>query len=329
MSHAVIGGLIVRAGSTSESRPRGVVGAGVLGALSPDVDGVLMPIGWDIYLRAHEVGTHSVAGAIVTALASAGVVRLLARGSRYRVVATAAVAGAISHVAGDLVSGATIRPAWPAVDLPTPIPLVAMADPWPMAVLAAGLVYLWRFRPPARQGARRVLLALVIFLALKATLLGLALSRSPATGGWRSSEDRLLEARWGSLTEWYVFGRTGSSLRQWTIDARGGTPTAIFTWPLHGESDLIAASRSLDTVRNFLHVHDLGFAVQRPVQQGRQAVLWSDIRFCRQTPAGADTIDCALWFGGIYGPDGRLLTQQVRVGWWIQNRPPPARRESP
>ena len=43
--------------------PRGAhVAAAVLGSLSPDIDAVFMPFGWDRYLRVHEVGTHTVEG---------------------------------------------------------------------------------------------------------------------------------------------------------------------------------------------------------------------------------------------------------------------------
>lgn len=321
VSHAVIGRLIARAAARTDPLPRGAAAAAVLGALSPDVDVVLMPIGWDIYLRAHQIGTHSALGALVTGLASAGLVRVAARGSRYLVLAAASSAGALSHLGSDLVSGAIIRPAWPFSSLPAPLPLVAMADPWPIAILAGGLLYLWRGGAPPGLGARRVLLALATFLTLKALLLGLAVGQSRVTERWPPAGDRLIEAQWGSLTEWHVFRRTGSSLEQWTIDAFGHE-RARLSVPVRPESALVAASRSLDTVRNFLHVHDLGFAVQRPAPGGRQAVLWSDIRFCRREPPG--DLQCALWFGGIYERDGRLLTQQVRVGSWIQTRPPPA-----
>lgn len=321
ISHGVIGRLVARAGSRSNVLPKGAPAAGSLGALSPDIDFVLMPMGWDIYLRAHEIGTHSAIGAIAMGLAAAGVVRLVSRGSRYTALATASAAGAMSHVIADIVSGATIRPAWPLLDVATPVPLVAMADPWPIAILAGGLLWLWRFRPASRRGARRVLLALLAFLAVKAVLLGLAWNRP--VNDWPPAGQRIVEARWGSLTEWHVFARRASELTGWTIAAFGETPRHVLSVPIGEESDLIAASRSLDTVRNFLHVHDLAFATQRALPGGRQAVLWSDIRFCR---AGAtdDGFDCALWFGGIYGPDGRPLTQQVRVGAWMQNRPQPA-----
>ena len=48
-----------------------------------------------------------------------------------------------------------------------------------------------------------------------------------------------------------------------------------------------------------------------------QAINEPDARYCE---AG---LVCGLWFGGEFGPDGRALTQVVKVGEWIQTRPAP------
>ena len=45
--------------------------AASLGALAPDVDALFMPAGWDIYLRAHDIGTHSLVGSVPVAFAVA------------------------------------------------------------------------------------------------------------------------------------------------------------------------------------------------------------------------------------------------------------------
>ena len=81
LSHAILGRMVTRAAARTATR--GVAAASILGALSPDVDFVLMPAGWDVYLRAHEIGTHSIPGLIVTGLGSAVLVRLAVRGSRF------------------------------------------------------------------------------------------------------------------------------------------------------------------------------------------------------------------------------------------------------
>ena len=123
LSHVVIGrALIAAVDDDTDRRRRGAGAAAVLGALAPDVDAIMVPFGWDIYLRAHEIGTHSVAGALLVGGASglivAALARVLVRTGRpdLRRFALAGIVGALSHVALDLVCGARIRLAWPFAD---------------------------------------------------------------------------------------------------------------------------------------------------------------------------------------------------------------------
>jgi hypothetical protein len=85
----------------------------------------------------------------------------------------------------------------------------------------------------------------------------------------------------------------------------------------------MTASRSLDTVRNFLRTHEFGFPVEAAEPDGRTAVRWSDLRYCWRAAPAEGSIGCALWFGGVFGPDGRALTQEVTVGAWKQTRAAP------
>jgi membrane-bound metal-dependent hydrolase YbcI (DUF457 family) len=316
LSH-IVAGRAVTALFDNGRRGAGLGAAAILGSLAPDVDLILAPAGWDIYLRAHQVGTHSMAGGVLVACASAAIVRGLVRESRYAPLAAAAVAGATSHLALDVLSGARIRPAWPLVDTPVSVPLVAMADPWLVAIFLVCLVALWPGRMRLRTIAPFILGTAVGFLCLKAALLDRALQASPVD----PRSPRAVEARWGSLTEWEVFERTPVAIRSWHVSSRGGPATEGMSQAIGPESALVAASRSLDTVRNFLRAHDLGFPSEIPEADGRRAVRWSDPRYCWR--AGADgAIACGLWFGGTFGPDGRALTQEVTVGAWTQTRAP-------
>ena len=320
VSHALIGRFLARA-AASAPPSRATSGAAILGALSPDVDLVLMPFGWDIYLRFHQIGTHSLAGALCTGLASAGLVRLIARRSRSGAVAAAAVAGAGSHLLADIASGAVLRPGWPLFDAPVSAPLVAMADPWTIGILLSAAVGAW-WRPEWwRQAATTGLLLLIAFLSMKAALLGIALRTPAGTTVLASARDRHIDAHWGSLTEWIVFGRTGGVLTQRRIDVRG-SPPALLLAVSSERTPLIDASRELASVRNFLRVHDLVFAVQRDHEEGEGGVvLWSDVRFCWKDPPPDAPVQCALWFGGEYDGDETFVMQEVRVGSWTQRRP--------
>lgn len=333
VSHSVIGRAVVAATGRRLQAP-GSGAAAVLGALSPDVDFVLMPFGWDIYLRAHAAGTHSLAGAVLTGIGSAVLIRLCMRRSSLRPLVGAGVIGALTHIASDVAAGARLQPAWPLVSQTVSLPLVAMADPWTIAVTLAGAWMMWTRRQQLERGARIAVLTLVLFLAMKGALLGIALWRVD-DGDHSAASDRIIEARWASLTDWFIFDRRGSQLRQQLISVRpaptnamratlepgiSSSPARLLAIDIPPETALTRTSKSLSSVRNFLAVHELAFAVERTDADGTRSVLWSDIRFCWRDDDGR--LSCGLWFGGVFDSAGRPLTQTVHVGSWIQQRAP-------
>ncbi len=338
VSHASLGRLLVGAAGARDratGRPiRGTIAAATLGALSPDIDSILMPFGWDRYLRVHEIGTHTIVGTLACALLTAAVVRMAAR-SRYAPLVLAAWLGAASHVLLDLLSSARLRPGWPLVDTVASLPVVAMADPWLLTLCLAGAVTA-RFRrsgSPSRP-AWLMLGGVAAFVAAKACVGAIAIS------GYAVERDRLgdpvnaraIEAEWASLTGWRVADRTPRALRIWQAPA-GGRPRVVLTWPVTAETGLVTASRRLSTVRNFLRSHELVFAGVVPGGNGRTAVLWSDIRFCWDADrpgaaqlepmvrsSGGARVACALWFGGEFDANGAPIQEIVRIGGFTQSR---------
>jgi len=323
-SHVVCGTAIVTLAPGQHRRP-GVAMAAMLGAVAPDIDALLMPAGWDIYLRAHEIGTHSVLGCIATACAAAALVRASIRGSRYWTLLAGTSIGALSHLALDLLCGGRLRVGWPLLDARISVPLVAMADPWLVAIFSSGALALWIARRQPRSASLCTIATAAAFLAVKGIGLERALATWSGGPGIDHVADRVVEARWSSLSQWYVFDRTPGALRQWLLDSRGATPRLVLTWPITVEPPLVRRSRSLTTVRNFLRVHGLGFAVER--EEGSDTrVLWSDLRYCRPGIFPADTpgraeIACDLWFGGRFSAGGTPLIEIVQVGGWLQTRP--------
>ena len=76
VSHLLLARMVAAARSTRDV-PRGVVGATVLGGLAPDIDAALMAVGWDVYLRWHELGTHALVGTpLVARTTTVSVVRM-------------------------------------------------------------------------------------------------------------------------------------------------------------------------------------------------------------------------------------------------------------
>jgi hypothetical protein len=131
---------------------------------------------------------------------------------------------------------------------------------------------------------------------------------------------RILEARWGSLTEWSVFDRGPMGLRQWRARVGSEPPVLVLTIDSHPDAPLVQRSRALQSVKNFLAVHELGFAREETSATERD-VMWSDIRYCWREPS-TTAARCALWFGGVFDRAGRPTMREVRVGSWIQRRAP-------
>jgi membrane-bound metal-dependent hydrolase YbcI (DUF457 family) len=347
VSHAALGGTLLSAFAARRHRPRpprAWVVAAVLGALSPDLDAILMLFGWDRYLRVHEIGTHTIAGTLACAVLTAAAVRVFARASRYSSLLLPAWLGAASHVLLDLVSSARLRPGWPLVETVVSLPVVAMADPWLLTLCVAGPVWLWIADRSQDAGHVRdadlattfVILALISAFLLGKSALGvlafrnyqIARNASPVT-----VEARVIEARWAALNTWHVFDRAGSRLRAWRTGA-GRPAQEVFGWTIDEDVPLIDRSRSFSTVRNFLRAHELGFAVTIPRPGGGNWVLWSDIRFCWnpaspgapqvqpivRSASAHESIACALWFGGELDARGRPVREIVRLGRFTQAR---------
>lgn len=333
LSHAALGRTLVPF-VWHDSNRRAMAIAAVLGALSPDIDVAFIPSGWDRYLRVHEVGTHTVVGTIACGLLTSAAVRAFARQQPWRQLALAAWLGAASHVLLDLMSSARLRPLWPILDSQVSIPLVAMADPWLAGLLLTGFGAVLLARQSVRQIAATTMVVCAAFLTLKGAGAIRALGSYESTvDGGPSARAHMLEARWASLSDWHVFDRTASHVRAWRSDAFTKRTQPLFEWPLPPETPLIAASRSLSTVRNFLRAHDLGFAVTIAREPREKWVLWSDVRYCWRIREGAAEADltisaegqklaCAMWFGGAFDLADNPLREMIKIGGFTQTREP-------
>ena len=269
-----------------------------------------------------EIGTHSIAGSLVVAGCAAALVRRLTPGSRYGALWAAASAGALKVTSRlDVLSGARIRAGWPLVPARVTLPLVAMADPWLLGIFIAGGSHCGWAGVSECGGRRNLTLgAAVAFL--------LSERRASRDRGSRSlnlhwtTPHAAIEARWGSLVEWDVVRARAHSPPRLPAHSQ---PQPRQSWsspqcPLERESPLSKRSRTLDTVRNFLDVYELGFPTEEGEGDMRTGVFWSDIRFCWQASPTHGSMACGLWFGGIFGADGRAITQEVKVGSWVQKR---------
>jgi hypothetical protein len=244
--------------------------------------------------------------------AAATLLYLLKRGGKYATLTLAASVGALSHVAFDLVSGASIKLGWPLLPGRARLPLVAMADPWLIAICAIGAGALWMLRRRAFTVAATMLAAIATVLALKGLLLAATVPQWRAATSADAIVHHEVEASWGSLTDWDVSDRTARASKvarrcPWcagvvVLDTAGHGRASCGGIPLvrHG-AEFSLGARS-------------GICRQLSARPGNASAR-SDIRYYWSST------ECALWFGGTFDRDGRPLRQVVHVGRWQQTRP--------
>ncbi len=331
---------MVAALRTARDVPRGVVAATVLGGLTPDVDIALTAVGWDVYLRWHEVGTHALVGTPLVALATGAFVRTWAPATPLGALAIGAWLGTLSHVFFDLYSGATIRVLWPFVSQQVSAPVVAMGDPIVVAVLVIGALALWVWPRVPRTAAALVMALLALVTAAKLTTRVWATDAyaTAARASAPPAEHVAVEALWGSWASWrYVERLPDGRVRAWAANGWTGDVRQRFeVGPTRALPYARASLADFATARNFLPVHPYAFATRRDNGDG-SVVFWSDARFCwgldEQADAQADVphqdvrpatgpVRCALWFGGSYDAQGQPLESLVWLGGHLQRRPP-------
>lgn len=329
---------MVAAVRTERARDRTVVSATVLGGLAPDVDAALMAVGWDVYLRWHDAGTHALAGTLVVALLTAGVVRLWAAKASVASLVFAAWLGTLSHVFMDLFSGGTVRLLWPLSSRMFTTPVVAMADLLVMAVLLVGAGALWMWPRRPRVAAAMVMAGLAVVCAGKLTTrtwAAAAHAQRLQTLGL-AAEQTAVEAVWGSWRHWLFFDRLRDGhIRAWAVDGWLGDVRARFEQAPTRDAPFARASLTqFDTARNFSMAHAYAFATYRDTDAGA-VVFWSDARFCWAAAEQADPqegaphqevrpatgpVRCAMWFGGSLAPGGTPHEALVWLGGHLQRR---------
>ncbi len=319
VSHVALGYTLLNLRQGTE---RGVVAAVCLGALSPDIDVVLIPAGWDRYVVAHQGGTHSVIGAIICGVLAATLTRALRRGSSFAVVALAAVTGALSHVWFDLLSGASIAIWWPASEGPTSnLGVFAMADPVTASLVVVSAALVWHARESRRRRAVLLLGLFTLFIAGKAAA---RLTAESLFASVRGRPAERVEAAWGSVTRWHLYSRTPRSLQRWDIDIAACSVHREIEVTLldkdAGAARLAAASLEWETVRNFRRSHDLTFSTVTNSERstGGWRVMWSDLRYCGVDPA--NSLRCSVRVGGEIAPNELRPRLVVEVGQFVQTR---------
>lgn len=327
VTHAVTARMAAAIGRPALTRGAAVLS--IVSGLAPDIDAVMMPAGWDRYLRVHEAWTHSVPGGLVLAALLAAAARRLTP-EPFRPLFGIAALGVCTHIALDVISGATIKPGWPFSHTRTASGLVAMADPLLAVPVAAAFVVAligrWKMRT----------IAPVMFAAVGIVLAAKGLSRHFAQAAFAPHAEsaavaRHVHAEWGSPTRWWVYEKTADRVRLWNVDGWRATAARTLEWELAGTDDMVPGEQALSTVANFLRAHELPVRLAARSNEGIR-VFWSDLRFCfrpdpRAGPPPGDplrpteaAIACGVWFGGQLGTDGSVRQEFVTIGDFVQAR---------
>jgi inner membrane protein len=294
---------------------KGTTVALVLGSMLPDIDAALAPRGFDLYLRAHSSGTHSLAGTIVEALLLGGMLRTSVRGSRFLTLLVASWVGVLGHIFWDLADGSDMKVLAPFSEAIFGWHLVAMADPIVLSILAAAVIFSWQWPLRAPRIAVIALVMLALLLAVKTVSQQVARTRHAESIGTVSTRLEVAPEI-GRLFDWMIYDRVGNNVRAWRIDARKGTAALAFERSDAFESPAVAMSRRLPVVTAFLESSKIPF-VRVENDAGRDVVLWSDIRNCS---AGK----CDLSFGALFDRAGTPLYQVIEIGGFEQRRPLPS-----
>jgi membrane-bound metal-dependent hydrolase YbcI (DUF457 family) len=319
VSHVALGYAVIH---LRRRRERGVVAAVALGALSPDIDVVLLPTGWDRYVVAHQAGTHSLIGAFVCGILAAALALAVRRGSSRGALVVAAVVGALSHLWFDLACGASIRLGSPFSDRAfSNLGLFAMADPVAAFIVALSALLVWRARERRQRRAIWMIVLFAAFLAVKgASRLG---AEALFASAGRLPAERVAAA-WGSITRWHLYARTPTSLEWWEADVvERSIRCRADVMLVEGDAvaaRIAAASLQWETVRNFRRAHDLSFSTvtQSVLHPGGSRVMWSDLGYCDL--GATDSLRCSVRVGGEITPDASRPYLIVEIGDFVQAR---------
>ena len=300
------------------SEGKGVTAALILGSILPDADAALAPRTFDLYLRAHASGTHSLVGTIVEAFVLAVVLHALVRGSRFSTLLAGSWVGLVGHIFWDLADGSDINVLKPFSAAAFGWHLVAMGEPIVLSVLAAAVLSAWRWPLRAQRIAVAAVVTLGVLLAVKTTSQKWARARYVASIISEAPEVVEIAPEVGRLFAWRIYDRVGIRVRAWRVDGRLGSVSLAFERHDAQNAPAVALSRDLPVVRTFLALSKIPF-VRVEDDGARRLVLWSDVRTC-------STTGCDLSVGGAFDATTSPLYQLIQLGGFRQRRPLPLDR---
>jgi membrane-bound metal-dependent hydrolase YbcI (DUF457 family) len=291
---------------------RGVAAALLVGSILPDADAILAPVRFDLYLKTHASGTHSLLGTFVEALALTLALRRMEKGARILPLLVASWAGLLGHVFWDLADGSDIELLRPVRDITFGWHLVSMGEPLVLACLLAAVLVAWWWPLRSRASAAVALALLGAFLVSKVQSQNLARTHYVAALGSEAPPSFAIAPQFGRPFSWTVYARTGEYVRAWSVDSRVGYISSAFAYRDASALPGVEQSRDIPVVHTFLGLSMIPFA-RVADDKGQRFVLWSDATSCSAN-------GCGVSFGAAVDDNMTPLFQVIQIGSFRQQR---------
>jgi len=300
LTHTLTGIALAQSGLSRTSR--GATAALVVASNIPDLDLLFGLQGTASYLQHHRDLSHSVLGAPLLALAVAGGLRLMLRGSRFVWLLVSAFVGVAGHVVMDLWTSYGTRILSPFDRTFYAWDLVFIVDPLILGLLT--LTILLARHPALGSRAATVGLGLLLsYVGGRAVLHARAVDEAAARVPGVARRVAALPSPLDPF-RWRVLADTGPAY--WTGEIRlGGASVPLVRRDKHHEDATVARVREESEVAaTFLAFSTFPWLEVEETSEGT-AVSWRDLRFERP---GRDSFVTRI----VVGPDGSIRSEAFR-----------------
>jgi len=183
-AHLITGAFVAAGVAKGNAHGVSIATAVFVGAMAPDFDAVLYPMGPSLYWRYHRVYTHTLLGLVILSGATASVMQSLGAPLAFWVLFSSAFLGSLVHLFLDTLTGYPLRPLAPFSNRDYALGLLPFDDPFTKGtgLVGFGLITWW----PSRYAP--FLTVAGIFAILGRALYQLSLLKEASWGENREEE---------------------------------------------------------------------------------------------------------------------------------------------
>ncbi len=183
-AHLITGAFVAAGVAKGSANGVSIATAVFVGAVAPDFDAVLYPMGPGLYWRYHRVYTHTLLGIVILSGATASVMQSLGAPLAFWVLFSSAFLGSLVHLFLDTLTSYPLRPLAPFSNRDYALGLLPFDDPFTKGtgLVGLGLISWW----PSRYAPFITILG--IFTLLGRALYQLSLLKEASWGENREEE---------------------------------------------------------------------------------------------------------------------------------------------